>query len=319
MQQDVLTQRLRIADKRPAAAEIEFFELRDEKGGDLPPFTAGAHISVKTPSGELRKYSLCNDPQERDRYCIAVKREANGRGGSIDLIDNAKLGDEIEVSQPRNDFELIPGQQYIFVAGGIGITPILSMIRHIRASGQGKFKLYYLTRSPEMTAFLDELKAPELRGMVTIHHDGGDPDKAFDLWPVLEKPGMAQLYCCGPRGLMAAVRDMSGHWSSAKIHFEDFTPPGAMTTPEDVPFTIRLARSGAVLDVPVGQTILEVLRAHGHDVPSSCESGTCGSCRTKLIAGEVDHRDLALADYEKADNIMVCVSRAMGGEIILDL
>ena len=319
MQQDVLTQRLRIADKRPAAAEIEFFELRDEKGGDLPPFTAGAHISVKTPSGELRKYSLCNDPQERDRYCIAVKREANGRGGSIDLIDNAKLGDEIEVSQPRNDFELIPGQQYIFVAGGIGITPILSMIRHIRASGLGKFKLYYLTRSPEMTAFLDELKAPELRGMVTIHHDGGDPDKAFDLWPVLEKPGMAQLYCCGPRGLMAAVRDMSGHWSSAKIHFEDFTPPGAMTTPEDVPFTIRLARSGAVLDVLVGQTILEVLRAHGHDVPSSCESGTCGSCRTKLIAGEVDHRDLALADYEKADNIMVCVSRAMGGEIILDL
>jgi phthalate 4,5-dioxygenase reductase subunit len=319
MQQDVLTQRLRIADKRPAAAEIEFFELRDEKGGDLPPFTAGAHISVKTPSGELRKYSLCNDPQERDRYCIAVKREANGRGGSIDLIDNAKLGDEIEVSQPRNDFELIPAQQYIFVAGGIGITPILSMIRHIRVNGQGKFKLYYLTRSPEMTAFLDELKAPELRGMVTIHHDGGDPDKAFDLWPVLEKPGMAQLYCCGPRGLMSAVRDMSGHWSSAKIHFEDFTPPGAMTTPEDVPFTIRLARSGAVLDVPVGQTILEVLRAHGHDVPSSCESGTCGSCRTKLIAGEVDHRDLALADYEKADNIMVCVSRAMGGEIILDL
>ena len=319
MQQDVLTQRLRIADKRPAAAEIEFFELRDEKGSDLPPFTAGAHISVKTPSGELRKYSLCNDPQERDRYCIAVKREANGRGGSIDLIDNAKLGDAIEVSQPRNDFELIPAQQYIFVAGGIGITPILSMIRHIRASGQGKFRLYYLTRSPEMTAFLDELKAPELRGMVTIHHDGGDPDKAFDLWPVLEKPGMAQLYCCGPRGLMAAVRDMSGHWSSAKIHFEDFTPPGAMTTPEDVPFTIRLARSGAVLDVPVGQTILEVLRAHGHDVPSSCESGTCGSCRTKLIAGEVDHRDLALADYEKADNIMVCVSRAMGGEIILDL
>ena len=319
MQPDVLTQSLRIADKRSAAAEIEFFELRDENGGELPPFTAGAHISVKTPSGELRKYSLCNDPQERDRYCIAVKREANGRGGSIDLIDNAKLGDAIEVSLPRNDFELIPAQQYVFVAGGIGITPILSMIRHIRASGQGKFRLYYLTRSPEMTAFLDELKAPELRGMVTIHHDGGDPDQAFDLWPVLEKPGMAQLYCCGPRGLMAAVRDMSGHWSSAKVHFEDFTPPGAMTKPEDVPFTIRLARSGAVLDVPVGQTILEVLRANGHDVPSSCESGTCGSCRTKLIAGEVDHRDLALADYEKADNIMVCVSRAMGGEIILDL
>jgi phthalate 4,5-dioxygenase reductase subunit len=319
MSTEALTQSLRITQKRPAAADIEFFELRRADGADLPPFTAGAHITLRAPNSELRKYSLCNDPQESDRYCIAVKRETGGRGGSVNLIDMAKEGDEIAVSEPRNDFELIAAPQYVFIAGGIGITPILSMIRHIRSSGQGKFKLYYLSRSAETTAFLDELKAPEFRGMVTIHHDNGDPDNSLDLWPVLEKPGMAHLYCCGPRGLMQAVRDMTGHWSSARVHFEDFTPPGAMNKPDDVAFNVRLARSGEVYEVPVGKTILEVLRAHGHEVPSSCESGTCGSCRTKLISGAVDHRDLALADYEKTDNIMVCVSRGAGGEITLDL
>ena len=192
------------------------------------------------------------------------------------------------------------------------------MIRHLRATGQGKFKLIYLTRSGQTTAFLDELKQPEFRGMVTIHHDEGNIENALDLWPVLEKPGMAHLYCCGPRGLMQAVRDMTGHWSSARVHFEDFTPAGAMTKPDDVAFNVQLARSGATYAVPVGKTILEVLRANGHEVPSSCESGTCGSCRTKLLAGEVDHRDLALADYEKADSLMVCVSRGLS-DITLDL
>ena len=318
MSTEALTQTLRITQKQTVADDIAFFELRRADGGDLPPFSAGAHVTLRIPNGDLRKYSLCNDPGERDRYCIAVKRDAIGRGGSVNLIDEAREGDEIAVSEPRNDFELVPAQHYLFIAGGIGITPILSMIRHIRATGQGKFKLIYLTRSAETTAFLDELKAPEFRGMVTIHHDQGEMDNALDLWPVLEKPGMAHLYCCGPRGLMQAVRDMTGHWSSARVHFEDFTPPGAMTKPDDVAFYVKLAQSGESYEVPVGKTILDVLRAHGHDVPSSCESGTCGSCRTKLLAGEVDHRDLALADYEKADSIMVCVSRGLS-DITLDL
>jgi phthalate 4,5-dioxygenase reductase subunit len=316
---DVELMTLRIAQKQPAAQDIEFFELRRSDDGDLPEFTPGAHLSLRVPNGELRKYSLCNDPAERDHYCIAVKRETNGRGGSVSLIDDAKVGDDIQVEPPRNDFELAKSPQYLFIAGGIGITPILSMIRHIRSTGEGRFKLFYLSRSPEMTAFLDELKQPEFRGMVTIHHDGGNPDDALDLWPVLEKPGAQHLYCCGPRGLMQAVRDMTGHWSTAKVHFEDFTPPGAMTKPEDKPFWVKVASSGASYEVPVGKTILEVLRENGHAVPSSCESGTCGSCKTKLVEGEVDHRDLVLSDYEKPENIMVCVSRAMGDEITIDL
>jgi len=318
MSTEALTQTLRITQKQTVADDIAFFELRRADGGDLPPFSAGAHVTLQIPNGDLRKYSLCNDPGEHDRYCIAVKRDAIGRGGSVNLIDEAREGDDIAMSEPRNDFELVVAQHYLFIAGGIGITPILSMIRHIRATGQGKFKLIYLTRSAETTAFLDELKAPEFRGMVTLHHDQGEMDNALDLWPVLEKPGMAHLYCCGPRGLMQAVRDMTGHWSSARVHFEDFTSPGAMTKPDDVAFYVKLAQSGESYEVPVGKTILDVLRAHGHDVPSSCESGTCGSCRTKLLAGEVDHRDLALADYEKADSIMVCVSRGLS-DITLDL
>jgi phthalate 4,5-dioxygenase reductase subunit len=318
MSTEALTQMLRITQKQNVADDIAFFELRRADGGDLPPFSAGGHITLRIPNGDLRTYSLCNDPDERDRYCIAVKRDALGRGGSMNLVDAAHEGDDIAVSEPRNDFELVAAPHYLFIAGGIGITPILSMIRHLRATGQGKFKLIYLTRSAQTTAFLDELKQPEFRGMVTIHHDEGNIENALDLWPVLEKPGMAHLYCCGPRGLMQAVRDMTGHWSSARVHFEDFTPPGAMTKPDDVVFNVQLARSGATYEVPVGKTILEVLRANGHEVASSCESGTCGSCRTKLLAGEVDHRDLALADYEKADSLMVCVSRGLS-DITLDL
>jgi phthalate 4,5-dioxygenase reductase subunit len=220
------------------------------------------------------------------------------------------------VSAPVNNFALAKSPAgYLFIAGGIGVTPIIAMMRQLTASG-GRFKLYYCTRSPAATAFRDELSAPELRGKVKIHHDGGDLAKALDLWPVVEKP-QGHLYCCGPRGLMQAVRDMTGHWSPSAVHFEAFTE-AAEAKPDDKPFTVRLARSGGSIAVPVGKTILEALRDHGLDVPSSCESGTCGTCRTRLISGEADHRDLALADDERATNIMVCVSRARSGELVID-
>lgn len=189
----------------------------------MAPFTPGAHLGITVPNGEMRKYSLCNDPDEADRYVIAVKKELGGRGGSVSLIDETQTGDEIAITPPRNDFALKPGpSSYILIAGGIGITPIRAMIKHLMATRAKPFKLYYFTRCPEMMAFRDEFMAPEFRGKVVIHHDGGDPDKAYDLWPVLEEPKGAHLYCCGPRGLMEAVRDMTGHWSSAAVHFEDF-------------------------------------------------------------------------------------------------
>ena len=307
---------LRIAGRQRLADDIFGFELRRADGGELAEFTAGAHVQVGTPNGLLRKYSLCNDPAERHRYVVAVKRESAG-GGSASLIDNANIGASLEVSAPRNNFGLAKSSAgYLFIAGGIGIAPILSMIRQLR-SGGGRFKLYYCTRAPELTAFRDELGAPGFRDQVTIHHDGGDPARALDLWPILERPQGAQLYCCGPQGMMQAVRDMTGHWSSASVHFEAFTEP-ARSRPEDRAFKVRLAKSGAVVEVPVGTTILEALRAHGLTVPSSCESGTCGTCRTRLLQGEADHRDLVLSDAERADHIMVCVSRARSDEIAID-
>ena len=314
------TMTLRIAARAEIARDIFRFELVRPDGGELPEFTPGAHVSLRVPNGSIRKYSLCNDPEERNRYVIAVKREEPGTGGSHSLTADAKEGDGIEVGEPRNDFPLsASAREFLFIAGGIGITPILSMMQHLKSTGAGRFKLYYLTRSPELTAFRDELKGSAFAGQVVIHHDHGDPEKSLDLWPILEKPAGRHLYCCGPRPLMEAVRDMSGHWSSAAVHFEDFGASKPAHKADDKPFTVRLARSGRTLEIPANVSILDTLRAEGVQVSSSCESGTCGSCRTKLVSGDVEHRDLVLTEREHATDIMICVSRAKSGELVLDL
>jgi phthalate 4,5-dioxygenase reductase subunit len=308
---------LRVERTGPIADGISLFEFKHPQGADLPEFTPGAHVAVRVPNGLIRKYSLCNDPDERDRYCIAVKREAHEGSGSTSLVEGAKAGDMLPVSAPRNNFALAKSAAgYTFIAGGIGITPIMSMIRHLAGIGTAPFKLYYCTRGPEVTAFRGELTAPPFKGKVVIHHDGGEPERNLDLWPILERP-KGHVYCCGPRPMMQQVRDMTGHWSPSAVHFEAFTEP-ARNTADDRPFKVRLAKSGNIVDVPVGTTILEALRARGLDVPSSCESGTCGTCRTGLISGEADHRDLVLSEHEHADNIMVCVSRARSGELVID-
>ena len=314
------TMKLRIAAKAEIARDIFRFELALPDGGALPEFTPGAHVSLRTPGRHIRKYSLCNDPAERHRYVLAIKREAPGSGGSLSITTDAKVGDEIEVGEPRNDFPLAGNiANFVFIAGGIGITPILSMMRHLKSTGAGRFKLYYLTRSPELTAFREELSGSEFAGQVAIHHDHGDPERSLDLWPILEKPLGRHLYCCGPRPLMEAVRDMSGHWSSAAVHFEDFGSSKPAHKADDTTFTVRLARSGKHFEVPANVSILDTLRAEGITVSSSCESGTCGSCRTRLIAGEAEHRDLVLTEREHATDIMICVSRAKSEELVLDL
>ncbi|HEY1473097.1 MAG TPA: PDR/VanB family oxidoreductase [Pseudolabrys sp.] len=309
---------LRVTRNDRIADGIHLLEFRDAGDRPLPEFSAGAHIAIQVPNGLLRKYSLCNDPAERDRYLVAIKREANGRGGSCNLIDNTKAGDELMVTPPVNDFGLpTRAQDFLFIAGGIGITPIMAMIRETQRQRK-RFRLYYCSRSPETTAFLDELGAPEFKDCVTVHYDQGDPAKSLDLRPILaERKNREHLYCCGPRPLMEAVRQMTDHWSSTAVHFEAFSE-AETHKPTDKPFKVRLARSGEVLDVPTTKTILEVLRDHGLEVPSSCETGTCGTCRTKLIAGEADHRDLVLAEHERKDTIMICVSRARGDEITID-
>lgn len=311
---------LRVARKQTIARDIHLLELCDPAGAHLPPFTAGAHLPIQVPGGAMRQYSLCNDPQETDRYQIAVKREENGRGGSRRLVDEVAEGGTLMAGTPENLFALSDkAKSFILVAGGIGITPMMAMVRHLQAEGLRKFKLYYFSRDPEGAAFLDELAADDLAGQVVVHHDHGDPSHSYDLWKIFEKAASGtHVYCCGPKGLMDSVRDMTGHWPDTAIHFESF---GADTKPhaDDKPFEVLLQRSGQRVEVAARQTILDALRAVQVSVPSSCESGTCGSCKVRLLEGEADHRDLVLLPEEKADHVMVCVSRAKGNCLVLDL
>ena len=310
---------VQVSRKEALAGGIVLFELRDPGGKELPPFTAGAHLTVQVPAGMRRNYSLSSNPAETGYYQIAVKRDPGGRGGSVSMADDVHLGDLVLISEPRNNFELHPrADKFLFIAGGIGITPVLSMMRHLKAQGHQDFQLVYCTRDPENTAFFTELTGPEFGPHVHMHHDYGDLNNAMDFWPVFETPGKAHVYCCGPRGLMDAVADMSGHWPSGSIHFESFGVDASVYA-ENTAFSVKLQKSGISVPVSAGQTILEALRSAGLQVPSSCESGTCGSCKTRLLAGEAEHRDMVLSDEEKAGNIMVCVSRAKSPELVLDL
>jgi len=310
---------LAVTAMTPLAVDIVGIELRDPAGAILPSFAPGAHLPLRTPGGAVRRYSLCNDPRETDRYEIAVKRDAAGRGGSISMTDDLRVGDRLPVAAPRNEFALHPrAKRFLFIAGGIGITPIMAMMRHLAATGGPRFDLHYCTRDAAHTAFADVLADAAFRDRVTLHHDGGDPARAFDFWPLLEKPTGAHVYCCGPRALMDAVRDMSGHWPGGSVHFESFGVDAALRR-TDHPFRVHLARSGATYDVPADRSLLEVLREHGVKVRSSCEAGSCGTCRVGLVAGDVEHRDFVLGPEEQATSIMICVSRARGEALTIDL
>lgn len=310
---------LRVIRKQAIAQDIIWFELAHPDQQPLPTFTPGAHLTVQTPGGDRRSYSLCGNPNNTATWQIAVKRDANGRGGSVSMVDDVQSGDLLTTSSWSNLFEL---KQHtgpnLFVAGGIGITPIMSMIHHLQDIGQTNFKLIYCTRNPEATAFMQELQTNELKDQVIIHHDDGDASQAFDFWPVFERPTRAHVYCCGPQGLMDSVRDMTGHWPNEQIHFESFGA-GLNTTSENRAFDVVLQQSSKRVTVSAQQSILQALRDGGHTVASSCESGTCGSCRTKLISGEAEHRDWVLRPDEQAHHIMVCVSRAKSAELVLDL
>jgi phthalate 4,5-dioxygenase reductase subunit len=299
---------------------VFLFELTHRDGAPLPAFSGGAHVTVLTPNGLTRRYSLCNSPAQTDRYLLAVKREPQGQGGSASMIDEVRCGGELQLSEPRNDFSLDrQASSHLLIAGGIGITPILSMLHELQARG-AEFQLIYLTRSAEFTAFREELQAPDLAGRVLLHHDHGDLARALDLSPWLAQPrdGM-HLYCCGPRGLMQSVHEQTRGWPHGSVHFEDFGGSEPQQAAQDRPFSVKLAHSGRVVAVPAGISILEALRREHIPVPSSCESGTCGTCRTGLVAGIAEHRDYVLGEDEQATEIMICVSRAVSPQLELDL
>ncbi|MFM0502060.1 PDR/VanB family oxidoreductase [Paraburkholderia caffeinilytica] len=312
------TMLLNVTGKTALADGIYQFEFRSPDGKPLPPFTAGAHVLIETPSGIGRRYSLCNAPSERDRYVVAVKLDPGSRGGSVSMINDVKVGMRIRVSVPENYFALTDdASDYLLVAGGIGITPIHAMMAELDARA-ARYRLVYCTRSPETTAFLAELSSlPSSR--VQIHHDYGNSDQSLDFAKLLAtREGNTHLYCCGPRPLMQAVRNNASGWPSLAVHFEDF---GTSVSNGEASsgFTVTLQRSGIRVNVAAGQSILEAVREAGVETPSSCEAGTCGACRTTLCSGEADHRDFVLDDDEHDRAIMICVSRAKSDELVIDL
>jgi phthalate 4,5-dioxygenase reductase subunit len=309
---------LRLARKQEIAQQVFEFTLAASDGQRLGAFEAGAHITLQAPNGLWRSYSLCGSPTDTEQWRIAVKREAHGRGGSMSLIDDWAEGSELPALPVQNFFPLVKrAKSFLMVAAGIGITPIYAMVQALLAQGNAAIRLVYCSRDLASTPYAADLLAL-LGDRLVLHHDGGDPAKAFDFWPLFETPSNEHIYCCGPTGLMDAVRDMTGHWPSEQVHFESFTG-SQVPSSQNTAFEIVLARSGQTLKVPADSSVLEVLCTHGVRVASSCESGCCGSCRVRLLAGRADHRDLVLEPAEHDSAIMVCVSRAHDEQLVLDL
>jgi ferredoxin-NADP reductase len=313
--------RLRVRSITYLAPDINGYELVDPNGHDLPRFAAGAHIGVRL-SHFWRDYSLWNDPAERRRYCIAVLREVQGKGSRY-LHDGTRVGDLVEVSLPRNHFPLADeAERHLLLAGGIGITPLMAMVAELRRR-RADFTLHYCARSPERTAFRDDLDLLAAMGRVVFHYDGGDPAKSLDLVALLKEPQPGtHLYYCGPSGMMAAAAAASAHWPSGTVHCEYFSGPDAAPPAQlvaDRAFRVRLAKSGGEYAVPPGATILDVLRAAGVETRSSCELGYCGACLTRYRAGEVDHRDPILGEVARQTHLLICCSRATSDVLELDL
>lgn len=310
---------LKLVSRRDLGADIFEMVFEHAHGQQLGAYPPGAHTTLKAPGGQWRSYSLCGSPADVARWTVAVKRERAGRGGSIALVEQLEVGDEIEALAPQNFFALSErAHSFLFIAGGIGITPLFAMIQYLHMKGMENYRLIYCTREPSGAVYRDALLAIAGPDRVLIHHDQGSPDKVFDFWPYLETPGPEHIYCCGPAALMDSVRDMTGHWPTEQIHFESFSGSQIPASANE-PFEVVLHRSGRTLNVPADKSLLQVLQAAGVYIASSCESGSCGSCRTGLLQGVAQHRDLVLDDHERSLAIMPCVSRSQSPTLVLDL
>lgn len=307
-----------ILARRNAAEGVVVLELGSPDGADLPEWEPGAHIDLELANGMIRQYSLCGTPSDRKRWTIGILREPESRGGSAFIHDVLKEGMQVHVVGPRNHFRLEPSARYLFIAGGIGITPILPMIAQAQASG-AQWTLAYGGRTRGSMAFLDQLAAHGSNVSVQPFDEVG----LIDLASLLDSPAPDTLvYCCGPEPLLAAVEGKCGVWPSGALHLERFSAKPLEAPVFHGPFEVELAGSGQVFTVPPEQSIMEVLEEAGMDVLCSCREGVCGSCETALLGGTADHRDSVLSDDEKAQNsrIMICVSRSRTGErLVLDL
>ncbi|MCX5081305.1 PDR/VanB family oxidoreductase [Streptomyces sp. NPDC056121] len=305
---------LRLLVTRHESVADGVVQLRLE-GRDLPAWEPGAHLDLVLPSGLIRQYSLCGDPEDTSSYTVATRLIADGRGGSREVHEQLQEGSEVEVRGPRNRFPLTAGApSYVFVAGGIGITPILPMLRALEARG-ADWRLLYAGRTRASMPFLEEAeKLGGERGRVRVvaEDEDGRPDLAGLL---ADSAPDTAVYCCGPEGLMEAVAAaLPGH---CRLHLERFAPH--TSADGNGPFEVELRRSGRTVPVPAGTSVLAAVRAEVPNVSYSCEQGFCGTCQQRVLEGEIDHRDELLTDSERDDSMLICVSRARGERLVLDL
>jgi ferredoxin-NADP reductase len=313
--------KLRVTQLRLEAADIVSVVLRSPTGERLPTWTPGAHVAVTLPSGLVRQYSLCGPADDPDSYTIAVLLVGDGRGGSREVHQRIRIGEVLEVGEPRNNFGLTDAPRYLFLAGGVGITPILAMIESLRQQTDSPpWRLIYGGRSRDAMAFVDRLHT--LDGVELFPQDQvGLPDIAGAL--AGSPPGTA-VYCCGPPAMIAAVQDACARHPELTLHVERFTAAAGDVPPPvgDGAFDVELVRSGVTVTVADGTSVLDAVLEVNPDTPFSCAAGFCGTCETKVLAGEVDHRDDLLSDDERQSNttMMICVSRSRGGgKLTLDL
>ncbi len=313
--------KLKVSRIREVAEDVRSFELRSFGGEELPAFAPGSHLVIQVePDGrtEKRRYSILSDAADRTRYEIAVLRESSGRGGSRFMHEAVGEGDLMEVSEPRNDFpQAAHASHSILIAGGIGITPILAMLRKL-VSDEASFDIHYAARAPESMAYGNEVE--RLAGdRATLYFGGRAGEAPLDLTALLAAPiDETHVYVCGPAGMIRAARNLASKqgWRPEQIHFESF---GGSAQADDRPIRVELARSQMSLQVAASQSILDAMLEAGAWAQYECKRGECGMCMTPVLEGEPDHRDVFLAESDRERFMCTCVSRAKGDRLVLDL
>jgi ferredoxin-NADP reductase/uncharacterized iron-regulated membrane protein len=312
---------LQVAAKRAEAQNIVSFELCDPKGGRLPAFSAGSHIDLHIAPGLVRQYSLCNDPADPDRYVIAVLREDDSRGGSTAMHNDIEIGDLLTASLPKNHFPLAHEAQFsVLIAGGIGITPIVCMAERLANTG-AEFSLHYSVRALSEAAFIERISTSTFATRTTVYESAAKG--RLNVGQILkDQPDGAHVYVCGPASLIddviAAAAELG--WPDSRVHREYFVAEQHDTS-QDVGFEVKIASTGEVIAVPKDSTVIEALASHGIHIPMSCSEGVCGTCLTRVLEGEVQHRDRVLSAGERVRNTQFtpCCSRAATQTLVLDL
>jgi len=305
--------------------QIRTFTLADRWDRPLPKFTPGAHIDVHLEAGGIRQYSICSSVHDETHYRIAVLRHFSASEFSEYFFNQVQVGDLLKISEPKNLLKLVPGaERYLLIAGGIGISAIMSIVYALEYD-KVDYELHYCTRNEQSTPFRQELTERVRHGRLEFHMGGGNSTERLDI-PLTLKEAVSgtHLYYCGPASLMEAAREASSHWPSGTVHCEHFYPESLEKKPIDTSvadseFQVRLASTGRVFRVPSHKSIIDVLMENGIVVDKSCEEGYCGTCLTRYLEGEPEHRDEILDADDQQDYVLICCARSKSAELVLDL